>query len=349
MILSSRLLRLDLKHTWTISRASVDFHDNLFVYLEHDGIVGIGEASFSRRYGESLESLQEVIESAKPILAHANPLHFVEIGEALQNLHPQQNSAKAALDMALMDWVGKKWGLPLFRLWGLNPARTPVSSFTIGLDTPQMMQRKICEAEEFPILKIKLGTVRDEEIMSAVREVTDKPLRVDANEGWKSKKEALEKICRLAQFNIEFVEQPLPAGRLDDVRWLRQQLQQRQVPLPIFADEDSKTHRDLPALAGVYDGINIKLMKSGGVQEALRMIYLARTLGLKIMLGCMIESSVGITAAAHLAPLVDYADLDGHLLISNDPFVGLQIASGRMILPEEAGWGVRERHESAAA
>ncbi len=198
MTLSSRLLRLDLKHTWTISRASVDYHDNIFVYLEHEGITGIGEASFSRRYDESLESLQKVIESAKPMLSHANPLHFVEIGAALQQLCPGQNSAKAALDMALMDWVGKKFGLPLFRLWGLNPDKTPISSFSIGIDTPEMMQRKIREAEEFPILKIKLGTARDEAIMAAVREATDKTLRVDANEGWKSREEALEKICWLA-------------------------------------------------------------------------------------------------------------------------------------------------------
>jgi L-alanine-DL-glutamate epimerase-like enolase superfamily enzyme len=343
MILSSQIIRLDLKHTWTISRASVDYHDNIFVYLEHDRITGIGEASFSRRYGESLESLQEFIESAKPIFAKAEPRHFVETGAALQNLGIGQNAAKAALDMALMDWVGKKYGVPLFRLWGLNPARTPISSFTIGIDTPEMMQRKIREAEAFPILKIKLGTQQDAEIMRAVREVTDKPLRVDANEGWKSKEDALEKICWLSQCNIEFVEQPLPANRLDDVRWLRQQLQQRGVVMPLFADEDSKTLHDLPALAGVYDGVNIKLMKAGGVQEAWRMIQLARTLGLKIMLGCMIESSVGISAAAHLAPLADHADLDGHLLISNDPFVGAQIQTGRIVLPEAPGLGVREK------
>jgi L-alanine-DL-glutamate epimerase-like enolase superfamily enzyme len=342
MTLSSRIIRLQLRHTWTISRASIDFHDNIFVYLEHDGITGIGEASFSKRYGESLESLQEVIESTKPLLVNANPLHFVEIGEALQHLHAGQNSAKAAVDMALLDWVGKKLGLPLFRLWGLNPARTPLSSFTIGIDTPEMMQRKIHEAQEFPILKIKLGTARDEEIMHAVREATDKPLRIDANEGWKSKEEALEKICWLAPFNVAFVEQPLPAGRHEEVKWIRQQLQQRQIAMPLFADEDSKTSRDLPALAGIYDGINIKLMKSGGLQEAWRMIHLAHALGLKIMLGCMIESSVGITAAAHIAPLVDYADIDGHLLIRNDPFVGVQMARGKMKLPEGAGLGVKD-------
>ncbi|MDZ7360580.1 MAG: dipeptide epimerase [candidate division KSB1 bacterium] len=340
MILSSRIIRLHLKHTWTISRASVDYHDNIFVYLEHDGVTGVGEASFSKRYGESLESLQEFIESAKPIVAKADPRHFVETGEVIQNLGNGQNAAKAALDMALMDWVGKKYGVPLFRLWGLNPARTPISSFTIGIDTPEMMQRKIREAEAFPILKIKLGTQHDADIMRAVREVTDKPLRVDANEGWKSKEEALEKICWLSQFNIEFVEQPLPASRLNEVRWLRQQLQQRGVAMPLFADEDSKKLHDLPALAGVYDGINIKLMKAGGVQEAWRMIHLARSLGLKIMLGCMIESSVGITAAAHLAPLADHADLDGHLLISNDPFIGAPIQNGRIVLPEAPGLGV---------
>ena len=344
MILASRIIRLKLKHTWTISRASVDDHENIFVYLEHEGLTGIGEASFSRRYGETPESLQNFIETAKPILAKANPLHVVEITEAVQQLHTGQSSAKAAIDMALMDWIGKKFGVPLFQWWGLNPIRTPLSSFTIGIDTPEMMQRKIREAEEFPILKIKVGTQQDEEIMRAVREVTDKPLRVDANEGWKTKEEALEKIYWLASFkNIEFVEQPMPANRLDDVRWLRQQLQQRNIAMPLFADEDSKTARDLPALAGVYDGINIKLMKSGGLQEALRMIHLARALDLKIMLGCMIESSVAITAAAHLAPLVDHADLDGHLLISNDPFVGVQMQNGRMTLPEAPGLGVVKR------
>jgi L-alanine-DL-glutamate epimerase-like enolase superfamily enzyme len=340
MILSSHLLRLTLKHTWTISRASVDDHENIFVYLEHEGITGIGEASFSRRYGETPESLQEFIEIAKPILAKMNPFHFVEIAEALQNLQAGQNAAKAAIDMALMDWIGKKFGVPLFKLWGLNLTRTPLSSFTIGIDTPEMVQRKIREAEEFPILKIKVGTKQDEEIMRAVREATDKPLRVDANEGWKTKEEALERICWLSQFAIEFVEQPMPANRLDDVRWLRQQLQQRNIAMPLFADEDSKISRDLPVLTGVYDGINIKLMKSGGLQEAWRMIHLARALDLKIMLGCMIESSVGITAAAHLAPLVDHADLDGHLLISNDPFVGVQMKDGRMTLPEAPGLGV---------
>jgi len=343
MILSSQILRLNLKHTWTISRASVDYHDNIFVELAHDGITGIGEASFSRRYGESLESLQEVIESAKPIFAKANPFHFVDIHEALQNLHVGQNSAKAALDMALLDWVGKKYGLPLFQMWGLNPAAALTSSFTIGIDTPAMMQRKIREAAEFPILKIKLGTAQDEEMMRAVREATDRPLRLDANEGWKSKEEALEKICWLAQFNVEFIEQPMPAGRLDDLRWLRQRLQQRRVLLPLFADEDSRTSRDLPGLAGVYDGINIKLMKAGGLHEALRMIHLARALGLKIMLGCMIESSVGITAASHLMPLADYADLDGHVLISNDPFAGVQMHDGKIILPEAPGLGVKKR------
>jgi L-alanine-DL-glutamate epimerase-like enolase superfamily enzyme len=341
MHISSRLICLKLKHTWTISRASVDDHENIFVDLDRDGLTGIGEASFSRRYGETPESLQEFIETAKPLLAKANPLHFVEIAEDVQKLHVGQSSAKAAIDMALMDWIGKKFGVPLFKWWGLNPTRTPLSSFTIGIDTPEMMQRKIREAAEFPILKIKVGTKQDEEIMRAVREVTDKPLRVDANEGWKTREEALERICWLAQFkNIEFVEQPMPANRLDDVRWLRQQLQQRNISMPLFADEDSKTSRNLPALGGVYDGINIKLMKSGGLQEALRMIHLARALNLKIMLGCMIESSVGITAAAHLAPLVDHADLDGHLLINDDPFVGVQMQNGRMTLPEAPGLGV---------
>ncbi|MDZ7344232.1 MAG: dipeptide epimerase [candidate division KSB1 bacterium] len=343
MRLSTHVHRLLLKHPWTTSRASVDFHDNIFVRLEHEGMTGLGEASFSKRYGESLESLQEAIDRAKPILANANPLHFSEIAEAIQHFCAGQNAAKAAIEMALMDWVGQKFELPLFRLCGLDPARTPISSFSIGIDTPENMQQKIREAGEFPILKIKLGTAQDEEIIRAVREVTDKPLRLDANEGWTSKEEALEKICWLANFNVEFIEQPMPAGRLHEIRWLSEQLRLRHISLPLIADEDAKTSREVLALRGVYDGINIKLMKSGGLLEALRMICLARTLDLHIMLGCMIESSVGITAAAHLAPLVDYVDLDGHLLISNDPFVGVQMKNGNMTLPEAPGLGVKAR------
>ena len=193
------------------------------------------------------------------------------------------------------------------------------------------MQEKIREAEAYPKLKIKVGTDNDEEILKAVREVTDKPLRVDANEGWKTKEEALEKIKWLESLNVEFIEQPLPATMLEETRWLRDRIN-----IPIVADEAVKSAADIPKLAQAYDGINIKLMKSGGIQEALRMIWMARSLGLKIMLGCMVESSCAISAAAHISPLVDWADLDGNLLIANDPFKGVTVEDGKLILNDSS-------------
>jgi L-alanine-DL-glutamate epimerase-like enolase superfamily enzyme len=197
------------------------------------------------------------------------------------------------------------------------------------------MQQKLKEAADFPVYKIKVGLKNDEEILRAIRQVTDKPLRVDANEGWKSKEEAVEKINWMATQGVEFVEQPMPAAMLEETRWVRERIK-----LPLFADEAVLSSADIPKLVGIYDGINVKLMKAGGITEALRMIALARSLNLKIMLGCMIESSVGCSAAAHISPLVDYADLDGNLLITNDPFKGVTVKNGKLILPNRPGIGV---------
>jgi L-alanine-DL-glutamate epimerase-like enolase superfamily enzyme len=241
----------------------------------------------------------------------------------------------------ILDWVGNRLGVPLYRLWGLDPGKTPVTTFSIGIDTPEVVKQKVAEAKDFPVLKIKVGRDNDAEILAAVREATDKRLRVDANEGWRDKEQALEKIRWLQGLGVELIEQPLPAAMIDETAWLRQR-----VDIPIIADEAIKRASDIPRLAGAYDGINIKLMKAGGIQEAIRMIHVARALGLKIMLGCMIESSVGISAAAHLSPLVDYADLDGNLLISNDPFVGVAVEDGRLILNDHPGLGVQERPET---
>lgn len=329
--------RLELKQTWTIARGSTDFKEYNYVQLEAEGIIGLGEAAHNVRYGESLESIQESLPSFYPLLEDANPYEFYDLGNEILRQKEGQNAAKAALDIALMDWICKKLKVSLYKFWGLSKNKTPITSYSIGIDRPEAMQQKIREAVAFPILKIKLGSEDDETIMRAVREVTNRAVRVDANEGWKDRQEALEKIQWLARMNVEFVEQPLPAHRLDDVAWLRERS-----PLPLVADEDVKTAADIPLLARAYHGINIKIMKSGGLQEALRMIYLARGLGLKIMLGCMIESSLGITAAAHLSPLVDWADLDGNLLIKNDPYRGVRVEQGRLILPEGPGLGVVE-------
>jgi L-alanine-DL-glutamate epimerase-like enolase superfamily enzyme len=257
------------------------------------------------------------------------------MGYAIRELAAEQTAAKCALDIAIMDWVGKNLSLPLYKYFGLDKTKAPITTFSIGIDKPEVMQQKIREADAFPILKIKVGRDNDEEIMKAVREVTDKPLRVDANEGWKTKEEALEKILWLEKLGVEFIEQPLPSTMLKETRWLRER-----VHIPIIADEAVKQAADIPTLATAYDGINIKLMKSGGIQEALRMIWMARSLGMKIMLGCMIESSCAIAAAAHISPLADYADLDGNLLITNDPFKAAKVEKGNMILPEAPGLGL---------
>jgi L-Ala-D/L-Glu epimerase len=237
--------------------------------------------------------------------------------------------------------VGRKLNAPLYRLLGLDASKTPVTTFSIGIDAPEVVQQKVQEAKDFPVLKIKVGTENDAQIVGAVREVTDRPLRVDANEGWHDKEQALEKIRWLQKMGVELIEQPLPAAMLEETAWLKER-----VEIPIIADEAVQRAGDIPKLAGAYHGVNIKLMKAGGIQEALRMIHVARACGLKIMLGCMIESSVAVAAAAHISPLVDYADLDGNLLISNDPFVGVGVKEGKLIVSDRPGLGVSARAES---
>lgn len=333
--LSYEIKQLNLRHTWTIARGSTDFKRNVFVTLERDGVLGYGEAAPNVRYNESPESTVALIKRAIPLFESRDPWNFVDLGHAIQKLEPGQSAAKAALNIALMDWVVKSLGIPMYKYFGLDKNKIPITTFSIGLDAPEAVRQKVREAEDCPILKIKVGRENDEEIIDVVRSVTNKPLRVDANEGWKSKEEALEKIQWLKTQGVEFVEQPLPSSMVEETRWLRER-----VDIPIIADESVKSTIDIPKLAAAFDGINIKLMKSGGLQEAMRMIWMAKSLGMKIMLGCMIESSVAISAAASLSPLVDYADLDSTLLISNDPFSGVKVKEGRLILNEKPGIGV---------
>jgi L-alanine-DL-glutamate epimerase-like enolase superfamily enzyme len=327
--------RLDLAHTWTIARNSSDFKENVFVKLEKDGITGYGEAAPNVRYGENAQLTTQRIHQAESIYKSTTLFHYVDIKEKLDKTIVDQSCAKAALDIALMDWIGKALNVPLYKFWGLNTAHSPKTSFSIGIDTPEVIKQKVKEAAQYPILKIKVGKKNDAEIIAAVRSVTDKPIRVDANEGWKSKEEALEKIQWLKSEGVEFIEQPMPSDMIEETAWLRER-----VDMPIVADEAVKSAADIPKLAKAYDGINIKLMKAGGLLEALRMIQIAKALNLKIMLGCMIESSVAISAAAHLAPYVDWADLDGNLLISNDPFSGVKVKDGGFVYSEKPGLGV---------
>ena len=334
-MLEIKIKRLDLAHTWTIARGSADYKENVFVKLEQGGICGFGEAAPNVRYGESAALTVTRMKAAAPVFEQHDLFHFEELAAALAETIRDQSCARAGLEMALLDWVGKALQAPLYRMWGLNPARAPLTSFSIGIDSPEVIQAKVEEAADYPILKIKLGMGDDEAVLGAVRRVTDRPLRVDANEGWLNKEEALEKIRWLADQNVEFVEQPLPAAMVEETAWLRER-----ASLPIVADEAVKTAADIPKVAHAYDGINIKLMKSGGLLEALRMIHLARALDLKIMLGCMIESSLAISAAAQLAPYTDWIDLDGNLLLREDPFRGVRIERGRVVYNELPGLGV---------
>lgn len=331
--LRTRDLDLHLRHTFRIARGASDRRFNLLVELEQGAHVGLGEAAPILRYEEDRASARAAVERMAPALG--DPRRFASA--AREAAVPGQRSAEAAVDMALHDLAGKRLGAPLFELLGLDPQRAPLTSFTIGMDTPQVVAAKVREAEGYPILKIKLGSPDDREMLAAVRDTTDRTLRVDANEGW-TLETAEERLQWLARLGVEFVEQPLPADRIEETRALR-----RRSPLPFVADESVHTAADIPRLAGAFDGINIKLMKCGGLGEALRMIAVARAHGLKVMLGCMIESSLAIGAAAQISPLVDTADLDGHLLIDNDPFVGPRMVAGQIVLPDGPGLGVVPR------
>lgn len=328
---------LQLRHAFTISRSSRTVNPVVIVELEHEGIVGYGEASPTRRYGETIDTVTAFLRSVD-LTRYGSPFDLEVILNDLDRKAPGNTSAKAAVDIALHDWIGKKLGIPLHRYWGLDRSRAPLTSFTIGIDRSEVIEQKVREAEEYPVLKVKLGGPNDEEIIRAIRRITSKTLRVDANEGWKTKETAVERIKWLEQEGVEFVEQPMPAEDLKSTAWVRER-----VNLPLVADENSLRLYDVPKLQGIFDGINIKLMKCTGLREGMRMIATARACGLKIMTGCMIESSVAISAAAQFSPLIDWADLDGAVLTTNDPFVGVTIDQGRLLLPDRPGIGVERR------
>ena len=329
-----RTIDLILRHTWTIARGASDVKRNVLARLTFDGVEGLGEGAPNARYGEDAETVTAAVD----LLARgigADPARFDAVIDRLEDLLPDNHAAKAAVDIALHDWMAKRAEVPLYRLLGADPAHTPLTSFSIGLDALAVMQEKVREAEDFRILKIKLGLEHDRGILEAVREVTDKPLYVDVNEGWKDRALAVEMIRWMEGQGVVLVEQPLPADDLDGARFVRDR-----VDMPIVADEACLTLADIPRIADAYDGINVKLQKAGGLRMARRMIDKARELKMRVMLGCMIETSIGITAAAHLSPLVDHADLDGNLLIANDPFRGATVRQGKLVLPDRPGLGV---------
>jgi L-alanine-DL-glutamate epimerase-like enolase superfamily enzyme len=339
MRISWEKLDVHTKHPFRISRGVRTEDTVVWLRLELDGIEGWGEADPSPYYGESPDTVGEALETLRPRLETAeDPFDLETIERDLRALLPGNGSAHAAVSAALYDWIGKRLGQPLWRLLGLDPATAPPSSFTIGIDEPEVMAGKVLEAAEYGILKIKVGTGDDEPMLRAVRDAAPEVvLRVDANAAW-TPREALEGIAMLRDFGVEFVEQPVPPDDRDGLASVH-----ARSALPIIADESCLVASDIPGLADRVDGINIKLAKCGGAREALRMIHTARACGLKVMLGCMLETTLGIAASAHLAPLVDYADLDGAELLRDDPFSGPHLESGRIVLGDEPGLGVVRR------
>jgi L-alanine-DL-glutamate epimerase-like enolase superfamily enzyme len=331
----SEVIRLKLRHTWTTTMSSSDFRDTLFVHYSKDGVTGVGEGAPIVRYHENAQGAQQAVEAMRSRLLVMDPWQFDKDMAGVFHNTDGQFAAKAAIDLALMDWIGKRLDIPLYRYFGLDREDAPLTTFSIGIDTPAITRQKVQEAAEFPILKIKVGLKTDEETIEAVRSVTKKPLRVDANEGWTDKEEAVRKINWLESQGVEFVEQPMPAAMLEETRWVRER-----VHVPLIADEACLSAAAVPKLVNSYDGVNVKLDKCGGMLAAMRTLQVAKSLGMKTMLGCMISSSVSVTAAAHLSPLVDYADLDGNLLIANDPYTGVQVRQGKLILPKGSGLGV---------
>ncbi len=330
------VVRLNLKHTWTTVMSSSTFRDTLHVKLTSQGITGVGEGAPISRYNESAVDGKKLVESLAPMLVTADFSQFSKILAQIFKKVEGNWAAKAAIDIALMDWMGKRLNVPLYKYFGLDPKDAPLTTFSIGIDTPEMTKKKLEEAASYPVLKIKVGLDSDEATMETVRSLTKKPLRVDANEGWKDKDEAVRKINWLEKMGVEFIEQPMAAHLIEEAKYIR-----KRVHMPIFADEACLHPSDIPKLAEAFDGINIKIDKCGGMLEAYRMIQIARSLGMKVMMGCMISSSVSCTAAAHLSPLIDYADLDGNLLISNDPYHGVEVINGKLTLPTGPGLGLR--------
>ncbi|HTK48233.1 MAG TPA: dipeptide epimerase [Gemmatimonadaceae bacterium] len=340
MKLAHEIVVLRTTHPFIIARGgSSEYRVVRVTVTDDDGATGWGEAAPSRHYGETADTVVAALATYAAVLEGASAWSLEALEQGMARALRGNPAARAAVSAALHDLAGKRLGVPLSRMWGLDPATAPPTSFTIGIAPDEETLRTwVREAAPYPILKIKLGTAWDERIIRVVRELEPrKVLRVDANAAW-TPKHALAMIPLLQELGVEFVEQPLPAHDVAGLRFVRERS-----ALPIIADESCLVSTDIPSLAGAVDGINIKLAKCGGLREALRLIATARAHGMLVMCGCMVESSLGITAAAHLAPLLDYADLDGAALVANDPYAGARIDGGRIVMPHGAGLGVELR------
>jgi L-alanine-DL-glutamate epimerase-like enolase superfamily enzyme len=335
--LSTEILALRTRHPFIIARGGQSDYRTVMVKItDDDGVEGWGEAAATRFYGETLETVQAALLTYGPLLGN-DPQQLDAIERRLELALHRNAAARVAISAALHDLVGKRLGVPLWRYWGLDRAAAPRSTFTIGMDTPEMIRHKVAEAAEYPILKIKLGGPDDLTLLRTIRDATDKELRVDANCGWTAV-HTVRMLPVLEEFGVTVLEQPVPPEDLDGLAHIH-----RQARMPLIADESCVTSADIARLVGRVDGINIKLAKCGSLREALRMIAIARTHQMTVMVGCMIESSLGITAAAHFTPLVDIVDLDGAALLSADPFLGAGIPGGQVTLPDAPGLGVTRR------
>ncbi len=334
MKLTFKPYTLELKHVFTLASSSRTTTPVVLTQIEYEGITGYGEASMPPYLGESQESASKFLSKVN-LSQFKDPFELESILEYVDGIDEFNPAAKASVDIALHDLVGKLIGKPWHKIWGFNKDKTPYTSFTIGIDTNEIVKQKVKEAEEYKILKVKLGRENDKEMINTIRSVTDKPIIVDVNQGWKDKFFALDMINWLSEKNVKLVEQPMPKTMVDDMTWLTEKSM-----LPTFGDEAVQRIPDVIKAYGVYSGINIKLMKCTGLREAHKMLTLTKSLGMQVMLGCMTETSCGISAVSQLAPETQWADLDGNLLIKNDPFIGTKVVDGKITLTKSPGIGL---------
>lgn len=329
---------LQLKHTFTLATNSRTTTPVMLTEIDYEGVTGYGEASMPPYLGESHESVAKFL-SLLNLSQFTDPFLTEDILQYVDSVMPGNFAAKASVDIALHDLTGKLTGEPCYRLFGLNPGKTPLTSFTIGLDTPEIIKQKVGEADPYKVLKVKLGRDNDREMIEVIRSLTDKPVCVDVNQGWNDRNYALEMAKWLKQKGVIFLEQPMPREMKNDIAWLT-----KNSPLPVIGDEAIQNISDLIDNKDIYSGINVKLMKCGGLREAGKLINMARAFGMKVMIGCMTETSCAVSAAAQLSPLADWCDLDGNLLINNDPFEGVRIVEGKVTIPDRPGIGVNKIH-----
>lgn len=334
MKLTFKPYTLELKHTFTVAVSTRTTTPVMLTEIEYDGIKGYGEASMPPYLGESQETASKFLSKVN-LEQFDDPFELEKILSYVDSIDEKNTAAKASVDIALHDLVGKLLGKPWYKIWGFDKTKTPYTTFTIGIDKPDIVRQKVKEAEEFKILKVKMGKENDKEMIETIRSVTDKPLTADANQGWKDKNYALEMIQYLAENNVVYIEQPMPKEMVEENAWITQNS-----PIPVLGDESIQRLSDLIKMKDVYSGVVVKLMKCTGMREAHKMINLAKSLGMKVMLGCMTETSCAISAASQLSPIVDWADLDGALLIKNDPFEGMKVIDGKVTLSDYPGIGL---------